>query len=220
MSDTPTGAKPVGGGRLSYGQTGQDILADFLMKRHKLVPSGRYVGTYVDFGCNHPISGSDTYLFYNSGWSGLCVDADPALCEAFPKVRPRDTVVNCGIGAEERTLDFYIFENSQHNTFNAGRADRFPARVVAVKPVAIRTADAVLAAAGVTDIDFMSVDVEGFEMEVLLSMNLRRFRPKLLLMEALFPLARMPEDKVRVHLEKNGYILLAHTGHDAFYMAQ
>jgi FkbM family methyltransferase len=204
--------------RVSYGQTGQDILLEFLLLRRGLIPRDpAYRGTYVDIGCNHARTGSNSFYFYERGWSGVCVDADPDVCAAFAAARPRDRVVNCGIGDEEGSLDFYIFHNSQHNTFNAKRADKDMSKLREVKRIAIRTMTSVLQEAGVGSIDFMSVDIEGMEMKMLAAMDFHVFRPKILLMEALRPLSAIAQDEMTRYLKGKDYELIAHTGHDAFY---
>ncbi len=207
--------------RVSFGQTGQDILAEFLMIRNKIITREQgFLGTYVDIGCNDPHSGSNTFYFYERGWTGVCVDADPDLCTAFKLARPRDQIFACGIGNPERVQDFFLFDNPQHNTFNPGRARAKPERLRAVVPVRIRPLTDILAEAGVTDIAFMSIDVEGLEMEVLGSLDFTRFRPRLLLTEALRPIGALQSDPIGAFLAAQGYTLVAHTGHDSFYLAQ
>lgn len=219
MAPTDTAPLRPSNRRVSFGQTGQDVLAEFLMIRNKIITREEGLrGTYVDIGCNHPHSGSNTFFFYERGWSGVCVDADPDLCAVFKAARPRDQVFSCGIGMPERVMDFFLFDNPQHNTFNPGRAKAKPERLRAVVPIRIRPLEDILTEAGTTSISFMSIDVEGLEMEVLASLNLRRFRPRLLLTEALRPIGAIRSDPIFELLTGSGYELLAHTGHDSFYL--
>lgn len=205
--------------RVSFGQTGQDILAEFLMVRNRIITREAGLrGTYVDVGCGHPHSGSNTFYFYNRGWSGVCVDADPDLCAAFRLARPRDQVFACGIGATPREQDFFLFDNPQHNTFNPGRAKAKPNRLRGVVKLPVRPLSDVLDEAGLGEISFMSIDVEGLELEVLRSMDFARHRPRLLLTEALKPIAAVQADPIFGLLREKGYELVAHTGHDSFYL--
>jgi len=207
--------------RISYGQTGQDILAEFLLRRNRIITrEGGLRGTYVDIGCGHPHTGSNTFFFYERGWRGVCVDADPELCAAFRAARPRDTVVACGIGTSAGEQDFFLFDNPQHNSFNPARARAKPDRLRGVLKVPIRPLTDVLAEAGVGEVAFLSIDVEGFELEVLTSLDFARFRPRLVLTEALKPLAALAADPVHGLLTSRGYALAAHTGHDSFYLAR
>lgn len=207
--------------RISYAQTGQDILIEYLMRKRKIITKDpNYAGVYVDIGCNSPKGSSNTYYFYQRGWSGVCIDADPTLIEHFKKVRPRDQCFACAVGLEERTEKFYIFENSQHNTFDADRAKRYPDRVRSSVDIKITPVYKILEEAKVSHIDFMSIDVEGFEHEVLSSMNFEIHRPKIILLEARQPIKTIFDDKITQLLEEKGYELVSHTGHDAFFITK
>ena len=86
-------------GKIYYSQTGEDIILKVLFERQNH-------GIYVDVGCNHPIKDSNTFHLYMSGWSGICIDANPELCRLFGKIRKRDVILHRAISnsTENETL--------------------------------------------------------------------------------------------------------------------
>lgn len=207
----------------SHAQCGQDAFLHFLLLRHGLTPRDpAYAGFYVDVGCSHPISGSNSYAFYERGWSGLCIDADPDNQAGFVAKRPRDAYVNCGISDEPGSLPFHVFSNQQHNTFQtkrvAGKPDTF-LRTVEVPVLPLRDVLAEHIPAD-TRIDFMSIDVELYELQAVRGMDFDRFRPGCIVIEAISKIAGIATDAVTLHLQEQGYELIAHTGHDSFFVTK
>jgi FkbM family methyltransferase len=207
--------------RISHAQTGQDVLVDFLLKRHGIIPrAGEFSGFYVDLGCAYPIKSSNTYFFYERGWQGVCVDANPDAEEEFRRVRPRDTFVNSGVGGEAGSMEFFIFENPQHNTFNAARAAVSGRKIVRSLPVPIDTLASILSRhvpEGRT-IEFLSMDIEGLEKVALEGMDWSRHRPRIVLIEAFGSLETISDAPETGVLVRNGYRMLAFTGHDAAFI--
>lgn len=207
--------------RVSHAQTGQDVLVDFLLKRHGIIPrAGAFSGFYVDLGCAYPIKGSNTYFFYERGWEGLCVDANPDAEAEFVRVRPRDRFLNTGVGGEGGSMEFFLFENPQHNTFNASRAAVEGRRAVRSVTVPVDTLASILSRhvpEGRT-IEFLSMDIEGLERAALESMDWTRHRPRLVLIEAFGSLETVMSAPETAVLTGNGYRMLAFTGHDTVFI--
>ncbi|MBP0445054.1 FkbM family methyltransferase [Roseomonas sp. SSH11] len=203
----------------SYAQCGQDILAQFLLRRSGTIPDWKsHKGRYVDIGSNDPVRGSNTYAFYKIGWSGLCIDANPDLADNFRKLRPNDTVLSCGVGKEEGTLQFYRFTTAQHNTFDPGRARKNPDKVHSVIDVPVRTLTSILDEHLGDDrrIDLLSIDAENYELNILSSTDFGRYRPTLIVFESFGSIRQgLERPEVRL-LEQAGYELVANTGHDIF----
>ncbi|WP_421989692.1 FkbM family methyltransferase [Roseococcus sp.] len=210
--------------RISHAQTGQDILIDFILRRNGFIPraSENYEGFYIDIGCAHPIKGSNTYFFYERGWTGLCIDANPLAEEPFKEIRPKDIFVNSGVGEEESFLDFYIFNNPQHNTFNPGRAKRHPDALQRVVNVKVDNLTSILSKnlPDHQEIDFLSMDIEGFELMSLRNLDLFKFRPKLIIVEALASIQNIDRSPVTKLLVDHDYQVVAHTGHDTIFLNQ
>lgn len=168
---------------LCFAQDGEDLLLDRLLSR-----SPR--GFYVDIGAHHPVRFSNTYLFYRRGWSGINVDAEPGSMRLFERLRQRDINIECGVAGHSGTLMFHRFNEPALNTFDeveASLKDRPPYRLTERTQVAVRRLDEILNQylPENQEIDFMSVDVEGKDYEVLDSNDWTRFRPKYVLAETL-----------------------------------
>lgn len=169
--------------RRSFGQNGEDLILDRMLEKEE-------AGYYVDVGAHHPVRFSNTYLFYLRGWRGINIDAQPGSMQLFRKHRPRDINIECGVAARAGTLSYFRFNEPALNTFDESEAklkDVAPYRIVDRVEVDVRPLDDLLAEflpAGQV-IDFMTVDVEGLDAEVLGSNDWNRFRPRIVLAETL-----------------------------------
>jgi FkbM family methyltransferase len=167
----------------SYGQNGEDLVLDRMLERKKL-------GFYVDVGAHHPVRFSNTYLFYRRGWRGVNIDALPGSMRLFRRHRPRDINIECGVAAREGTLAYFRFDEPALNTFSEAEAklkDAPPYRLIDSVQVRVRPLRDILAESLPPGqaIDFMSIDVEGLDLEVLGSNDWGRFRPAIVLAETL-----------------------------------
>jgi FkbM family methyltransferase len=206
--------------RISYSQTGQDILAEFLLQRNGKIPREKgYVGTYVDVGACYPVRASNTFYFYERGWSGICIDANPATAKEFTARRPRDVFISEAVGDEPGILPFYTFDNPQWNCFDRSRMKKLRTRFTGQIDVPIRRLADMIASTGMTrKIDLLSIDTEGFELKVLRSLELGINRPSLIILECIKPLESAMDDPAIKYLTENGYRLASWTGHDAFML--
>lgn len=183
----------------------------------------RTEGFYVDVGAYHPKHLSNTYYFYKRGWRGINIDAMPGSMKLFHQLRPRDINIETVIAAEERECTFYIFNGRALNTLDAQLAAQRAhgeTHVVETRKVKTRRLDDILnevLPAG-KQIQFMSIDVEGVDLEVLKSNNWSRFRPEYILVEAwdLDLAKREPHDLVN-YLAQQGYVLSGKAYSTAFF---
>lgn len=202
--------------RVSHAQTGQDVLVHYLLQKTRKIPKGRYLGTYVDVGACYPVDSSNTYYFYERGWRGLCIDANPQAREAFAKRRPEDVFIAEAVGREPGVLPFFLYDNPQWNSLDpsrrAAKANRFVREIsVPVRPLAAMIEEALPG----RHIDFLTIDTEGHELAVLESLEPERLRPSLILLESVRRLETVAADPAIALLTRHGYRLIAHTGHDA-----
>lgn len=214
-------------GNLSYSLAGEDLLAARLLGTVENV-------RYLDVGCLWPIDHSNTYLFYRNGGRGVCIDPNPALAAEFQEARPRDVFLNIAVGAKEEKRQYYMFGSVGLNTFSSSRAawfaersDKHPAfELRETIPLPVKRLDAVLADIDVPTrpdgrLDFMSIDIEGLEYDVLSEFS---FEPKpiLVMCEQNMPRGNLGTKgrKLNSLMEDQGYDQVAHTGHDAFYLAR
>ena len=165
-----------------YGFEGEDLILNKLFFKKKN-------GFYIDIGAYHPKTYSNTYLFYKKGCRGINIDANPLSIKKFEKFRKRDININIGIAQKEGTLKYYMFEEAAINTFSENvyrdRLEKDKAKFIGVKEIPTQPLKSILdkLLPEGQKIDFMSVDVEGFEWEVLLSNDWHKYRPEVVLIE-------------------------------------
>lgn len=202
----------------SYSQEGEDRILQRLFE-------GRRQGFYVDVGAHHPQRFSNTYLFYTRGWHGINIDAMPGSMRLFNQFRPRDSNIECGIGETESVLQYYMFNEPALNGFSKTLSDqRHDAasnyQIIQTTPVPVRRLENVLAEQLSPNhpIDFLSVDVEGLDLQVLRSNDWDKFRPEYVLVELLdSSLANIGQDPTSEFLSSVGYEVFAKCVHTAFF---
>lgn len=180
-----SGALLAPNARLSFSQEGEDLLIGRMF-------DGRMDGFYVDVGALHPTRFSNTYLLYRRGWRGINIDATPGSMKAFEKLRPRDINLEVAISGEAGVRQFIQFNepalNSLEEDLSQQRDRDTDYRILSRVEVPVRPLRDVLAQhipAGQNVIDFMTIDTEGHDLEVLKSNDWSRFRPRVLLIEVL-----------------------------------
>ena len=169
--------------RDSFSQEGEDLIVERFFEHKK-------AGFYVDIGAHHPMRFSNTYRLYRRGWTGLNVDANPGSMLIFGRMRPRDINVEAAVSAVRRDLTFYVFNEPALNTFDKQLAlQRVGGIYSIVKEVSIPTRPLwelldQYVPPNIT-IDFLTVDVEGLDFEVLRSNDWNRYTPEYVLVECL-----------------------------------
>ncbi len=164
-------------GRLSYAQEGEDLV---LARIFESIPRNRgAAGFFVDIGAHHPTRFSNTYYFYRRGWCGLNVDARPGTVSLFRRMRPKDITVERGIGAHAGLMTYFVFNEPALNTFSerdAHKNNRPPYKIVNTLQIRVDTLARVLdeyLPLGIS-VDFMTIDVEGFDHEIVSSNDWER----------------------------------------------
>jgi len=155
----------------SYSQEGEDMIL-------RRIFEGQKDGFYVDVGAHHPKRFSNTYYFYKLGWCGINIDAMPGSMVAFNKSRPRDINLEVPISSNKQILSFFVFNEPALNSFSADLSKEREYlendyRIVSKIKLETDTLENVLDAymSPTVTIDFMSIDVEGFDFDVMQSNN-------------------------------------------------
>jgi FkbM family methyltransferase len=165
----------------SYSVEGEDIIL------YKHMPDEKK-GFYVDIGAHHPKQYSNTYLFYKKGWAGINIDAMPNSMNLFKKYRKRDINLELGVSLNEGELLFYTFDKPVYNTFSAEKKDEYLKNGIKLdSTVKVST----MPLSKILDqhlpqyqkINFFSIDVEGFDMDVINSNNWSKYRPDYIVVE-------------------------------------
>lgn len=171
------------GGCVYYSQNREDLtLASFFPDVEK--------GFYVDIGGYDPDYDSVTKLFYLRGWRGINVEPQPSGYRKFQEQRPRDINLNIGISSKEGELALRTYASGGLSTFSENVKHQYEAapdsdtKEFKEITVPVRPLKTVFAENKVQHIDFMKVDVEGYEYEVLESNDWDKYRPEVLCIEA------------------------------------
>ncbi|MDX1959895.1 MAG: FkbM family methyltransferase [Leptospiraceae bacterium] len=199
----------------SYSQEGEDrIILDLFCDVSK--------GNYVDVGSHHPVRFSNTHLFYLNGWRGINIDPTPGTKVIFDEVRKEDINLEIGIGAKEEIKTLFMYEDHAINTFDKSRVEFIyeitKQKVKEERQVKIKTLKSVLEENEMPRIDFMNIDVEWDEINVLKSNDWKRLRPKVLLVEILdFKIDSLKENQIHQFLNEISYSFLCKTPRTCFY---
>ena len=204
------------GHALCYSQEGEDLVLSRIF-------DGKKDGFYVDIGAHHPKRFSNTYYFYKMGWRGINVEPNCEAKKLFDDLRPRDINLDVAVANGEAENFFYVFEEPALNTFSkslAGEYQKLGHTLLEEKRVKTRRLSSILEehVNGDGQIDFMSIDVEDFELPVLESNDWTRFRPDILLVEILnFDINRAHHFPVHNFIVDKGYAVWAKTFNTVFY---
>lgn len=202
----------------SWSQEGEDQIL-------RRIFEGQQSGFYVDVGAHHPMRFSNTYLFYRLGWSGINIDAMPGSMRAFCKKRPRDINIEIGVGLEAGEMEYYIFNEPALNGFSKKLSmeivDNFcNYKIIDVKTIKVESLEKILESNLKLDqiIDFLTIDVEGFDFEVLKSNNWNKYRPRYVLVE-LFEssLHKVDRESVVEFMIGRGYAIYAKCVNTVFF---
>jgi len=187
--------------------------------------AGQNHGYYVDVGAHHPFRFSNTCALYQRGWSGINIDADPQLLDAFKRHRPGDISLATGVSDLPGTMMLHVFDEPALNTFDAEvareKAQDGTYKIVTRISVPVQRLDAILAAhlPAAQTIDLLTIDAEGFDYKVLQSIDWQQYRPRCVVVEILSrSLPNAMVSPAHTLLDHHGYGLYAKTGNSMIYI--
>jgi FkbM family methyltransferase len=199
-----------------YSQFGEDkIISKIFLNKPK--------GLCVEVGANNGVDGSTTFYFEKIGWKCILVEANPSLCQELRSVRSNSVLYECAASDLSGIVTFHIATGSLKAdtvstvSTNKNDIDRIKTLGLVSHPVQVKamTLDDILSDAQVTDpIDFVSIDVEGYEYEVISGFSLSKWKPTILMIEdnSIFK-----SNKVTKCLGTYGYVRFFRTGVNDWY---
>jgi FkbM family methyltransferase len=168
---------------ISYAQNFEDVILERIFK-------DKESGFYVDIGACHPVYDSVTYHFYLKGWSGINVEPQPGLFSELEAIRERDTNLQICVGAREGRETLYITRDVGTSTLRQSIAENYR-RDLNIKEeltVDVVSLDQIWSQhVGSRQVDFLKIDVEGFEQNVLSGADFSKVAPTILVIEATIP---------------------------------
>lgn len=204
--------------KISFSQEGEDLILDRFFE-------DKNDGFFIDIGAHHPRRFSNTYKFYQKGWTGINIDPMPGIMNVFSIERPKDINLELGISNTEGTLEYNIFNETALNTFDKIEADaknNIPGyNIVEKKSINVSTLKNILDTYLPKNkmIDFISIDVEGLDIDVLYSNDWDKYLPTIILIEELKDSVDsiIKQSKIYSFLKTKNYYLLARTYNTSIY---
>ena len=166
--------------RTLYSNWGIDLLIKDILKNQK------EKGIYIDVGSHHPLINNNTYILYKRGWKGINIDLDFNSIDMFNYFRPKDHNIQIALSNKIGFTDLYFFHNrSAKNTITKSRGKG----AKSIKRVKTDTLNNIIKNSKINTkkIDFLSIDVEGNELNVLKGLNFKNYRPKIISIEFIKP---------------------------------
>jgi FkbM family methyltransferase len=201
---------------ISYAQNHEDVA---LMRALRHLPQG----FYIDVGAHDPVADSVTKAFYDRGWHGINIEPVAQWFDRLAAQRPRDINLQVAVGASNGQLELHEVEGTGLSTSDEHQAAQYRAEGLAVQTHRFEqlTLDTVCSRhACDREIHFLKIDVEGAERSVLQGIDLRRYRPWVVVIEATRP--RSTESTHREWeglLLSRGYQFVWFDGLNRFYVA-
>jgi FkbM family methyltransferase len=192
---------------ISFSQYGEDLLVWKHFGEKK-------TGFFVEVGANDPEENSQTLLLERNGWTGILVEPQSACCERLHRNRRKAQLFQVACGSpEQRGMACLQLKGPSSKLISSPSVDLSVIRHEAVRVI---TLDDVLEQAGNPQIDYLSIDVEGNDWEVLRGFDIKRHRPRLILIEDDYH-SRL---KIYWYLKRQGYRLVKRTGSNNWYIPE
>ncbi|HET9142500.1 FkbM family methyltransferase, partial [Actinophytocola sp.] len=200
---------------ISYAQNAEDVVLARLFADQR-------TGRYVDLGAGDPIEASVTKHFYDLGWRGLNVEPIPELAEKLRANRPEDVTRAVAVGAKPGTAVLHLVAPEWGwSTLDDGLArgyredQHWEVRDIEVEVVTL----AALLDEHPGPVDFLKIDVEGAEQDVIDGADWDRHRPRVVVIEATEPGSPTPtHDRWEPVLLDAGYRCALFDGLNRFYV--
>jgi methyltransferase, FkbM family len=179
--------------KLSYSQFGEDLIIEHFFNQVDIKKP-----TYLDIGANEPKYISNTYYFYEHGSRGVLVEPNPYLYKKILKYRLKDQVVNAGIGVNNiNEADFYMFPDKYNGLSTFSEKEALHWKNVGMKGLGKINYEKIMKIPllNINSIleqyfnekapNLISLDVEGLDLDILKSIDYKKWRPEIICVETL-----------------------------------
>ena len=178
-------------------------------------------GIYVDVGCNQPKINSLTFKLHKKGWNGLNFDISERCINLYNFFRKNDKNYNISVGNKEKLVNSFIFyENCTMNTVDEN-FKKYTTKSVKkdpdIKKIVQKTLNRILLENKISKFDYLNIDVEGYEINVLEGFSIKKFKPSLVSIEIHDKDCPPIKNKIYKYFIENNYNLVAIYGWTYFF---
>lgn len=207
----------------SYSQCGEDLIIYNALSYMNI--KNVY---YIDIGAHHPFNMSNTAFFYKKGFNGICIEPEPNLYKTIKKYRKRDICLNIGVGVNtQKELDFFIMSASAENTFSQEQAERISKvrnySIIKKIKIPVMNINEVIEKYAIFKPNFISIDVEGLDFEILKTFDFNKNRPEVFCIETLMLTTDNREEKIEKiinYMIEQNYFVYADTHINTIFVSQ
>ena len=196
-----------------FSETGEDALLWQIFRGEQ--------GEYLDIGAQHPYLGSNTYSFYKKGWRGIAIEPQSDFNYLWKLLRRRDILINKVVSKSKTPIPFAKFKNSLISTGREEIVEKHISR--GLEPIIFsaktcKVSEVIDKKITYLDSFFISIDVEGMELEVLQTIDFNIHQPRAILLES-WQQPWVIQNPITKFLDDTGlYQLYAYTGLTALYV--
>ena len=161
--------------KISYSGGGIDLIIEHYFRNKEK-------GVYIDVGAYHPVMGNNTFKLFNKGWSGINIDLDFHTIDIFNNFRPNDDNIISAVSDTIEKKELYFHHNrSAINTLEKNKGGKSKE----IREIQTNTLNNIIENSQYkeSEIDFVSIDVEGHEMKVINGFDLKKYSPKIVVIE-------------------------------------
>ena len=190
-----------------YAEFAEDVMVYRILKKIKK-------GFYVDIGAYHPYKGSLTYNLYSRKWNGMNLDISKSSIDLFNIARPSDININCAVS--EFNGETYYYENSPINQQNSLIPQDDNQKKIKIQSYKLSE---ILKMQNINSVDYINIDTEGNELEVLMGIDFDKINPTLFTIEDnSFDLNNEIKKKKIIFLKEKNYELINIIGVTMFFV--
>ncbi len=178
-------------------------------------------GFYIDIGCNQPKKNSLTFHLYKKGWTGINIDISERCIKLYNYFRKKDVNLNISLGSKEKNVEAFIFYNNctmntvdpKFKDYTIKSVNKLPEK----KSIKQITLNKIISDYNVSKIDYLNIDVEGYEMEVLKGFNIKSMMPTLISIEIHDSACPPEKNEIYKFFIKNKFSLVSIYGWTYFF---
>jgi len=178
-------------------------------------------GFFIDIGAGDGIVVNNTYIFEQIGWKGICIEPQPDIFNCLKRNRKCDCYNVALSSVNNESVDFnkvhgernFSGLNMSMSELQKRNIEKY-GEIEIIKVKTITFDELMKKYPNISEIDFMSVDTEGHEMEILKTINFEKYKFKLITIE------RNEPDKIKGYMRQNGYKIFMEIGADIMFIPE